>query len=121
MIDAFIDWRCDPERSGTMKQWAEDNGIPYATVHQWSSQDPSIRAIIERRLGEFNTSPERLQEIVTAMWDKAKEGDTRAAQLYLQYVERIAPVRRLENTQRGASEMTDEEVKAALEAALASG
>lgn len=117
-LDAFIDWRCDAARVGTLKDWAEANDVAYDTVRHWNTQDPSVRAIIERRLGEFNTSPERLQEIIAAMWDKAQKGDTKAAQLYLAYVERVSPSKRIEQVEGAAAEMTDEELQAALAEAM---
>lgn len=110
---AFIDWRCDPEREGSMKQWAEDHNFSYESVRQWNA-DPSIRAIIERRLGEYNTSPERMQSIMEAMWKKAQNGDTKAAQLYLAYAERIAPTRALPPAEGEVEGLTDDELAAEL-------
>ena len=90
----YIEWLCDPERRGSKVGWARDHGV-----------------------AELNISPDRIQMVVDALHRAAAGGDTKAAQLYLQYVDRLQPKRVVIEDARVAS-LSDEELAAELQSLL---
>ena len=73
--------------------------------------------LAEQRLAELNVSPDRIQAVVDALWAAASRGDTKAASLYLQYVDRLQPKRVVIEDARVAS-LSDDELRAELDALL---
>jgi hypothetical protein len=118
LIPEYVEWYVDPNRVGSMRQWAENHDVPFYTVTSWTYKSASVRAMIESRLADYNTSPERVQAIADAMWKAAESGDTKAAALYLQFVERLAPKRIIIEDSRS---MTDAELDAELAKLAAEG
>jgi ribosome-binding protein aMBF1 (putative translation factor) len=69
----------------------------------------------------LNVHPERTQSVVDALYKQAAQGDVKAASLYLQYIERFTPKRRVVvDDEREASGMSDAELAAELDS-LVSG
>ena len=113
--DQLLDWLVDPSREGTQKECAERLGYtPQHIPH--IKRDPLFRAAMEKRLDELNIRPDRVQEVVESLFKQAKQGSTKAAELYLRYVEKLAPPKVVVEDHR-ASEMSQDELLAALEAA----
>lgn len=112
----YIEWLCDPERRGSKVGWARDHGVAESTVYKWS-KDRWFKAAYEQRLAELNISPDRIQMVVDALHRAAAGGDTKAAQLYLQYVDRLQPKRVVIEDARVAS-LSDEELAAELQSLL---
>lgn len=112
----YIEWLCDPERSGSKAQWARDNGVGVGTVYNWMN-DRWFKAAYEQRLAELNIHPDRIQAVVDSLWSAAKNGDTKAASLYLQYVDRLQPKRVVIEDARVAS-LSDDELAAELQSLL---
>ena len=88
----YIEWLCDPARAGSKKAWALAHDISENTVHRWQ-KDRWFKDAQERRLAELNVSPDRIQVVIEALHLAASRGDTKAAALYLQYVDRLNPKR----------------------------
>jgi len=112
----YIEWLCDPERSGSKAQWAKDRGLHPGTVYNWM-QDRWFKAAYEQRLAELNIHPDRIQAVVDALWRAASGGDTKAASLYLQYVDRLQPKRVVIEDARVAA-LSDDELAAELQSLL---
>jgi len=74
----------------TQVDFGTQNAVPVATLQYWRRQK-WFKSALSGYLDELNVSPERIQEVVDAMFEAAKEGDTKAASLYLQYVDRLKP------------------------------
>jgi hypothetical protein len=113
---AYIEWLCDPERKGPKAQWARENGVAVQTVYNWMN-DRWFKAAYEQRLAELNIHPDRIQAVVDSLWSAAKNGDTKAASLYLQYVDRLQPKRVVIEDAR-VSSLSDEELAAELQSLL---
>ena len=112
---AFIDWQVDPApRSvkGSQADWCKARGLHEASVRRWK-RDPRFKDALQARLDELNVSPDRIQQVVDAMFVQATEGNTKAAELYLRFVERLQPPKVV--VERSAAELSDEELAAALE------
>lgn len=115
--DEFVDWYCDPERPCTLKEWARQHNIGYERARKWVNDTPHIRRLIEMRYAELNVNPERIQSVVNALHKAASAGDTKAASLYLQYVERLQPTKIIIEDAR-VSALTDEQLDAELAALI---
>lgn len=113
---AYIEWLCDPERVGSKASWARENGVAVQTVYNWMN-DRWFKAAYEQRLAELNIHPDRIQAVVDSLWKAAKGGDTKAATLYLQYVDRLQPKRVVIEDARVAA-LSDAELAAELQSLL---
>lgn len=114
---AFIEWLVDPNR-GTQADFAREHDVAPKTLSRWK-REPDFREVWDRRCAELNVDPGRVQEVLDALHRKAAEGDSRAANLYLQYIDRFTP-RKIVIEDKSVKDMTDEELAAQLEeAALA--
>ena len=111
----FLDWLLSEERvPGTQKEWAAEFGFNERTVRRWKS-DPRFVREWDRRASELNVHPERTQTVVDALYRAAALGDVKAATLYLQYIDKFTPKRRvLVDDDRTAAGLSDEELAAEL-------
>lgn len=112
---AFLEWMVDPSPKsvkGSQAQWCRDHGLDESNPRIWKRQ-PKFQEALRARLDELNVSPDRIQEVVDAMFKQATEGNTKAAELYLRFVERLQPPRVV--VEKSASDLSDEELVAALE------
>jgi hypothetical protein len=74
----------------------------------------------DRRAAELNVHPERTQAVIDALYGAAAGGDVKAASLYLQYVEKFTPKRRLiVDDDRDATGLSDSELADELESLVA--
>ena len=112
---AFIEWLVDPSPKsvkGSQAEFCRGRGIDISNPRKWKRSKP-FRDALQARLDELNVAPDRIQEVVNALFVQATEGNTKAAELYLRYVERLQPQKVV--VQRDAAELSDEELAAALE------
>lgn len=112
----FIEWLVDPARLGSQVDFAAAHGVTPQTLSNWK-KDPSFRAELDRRLGQMNVDSLRIQKVVDAMWDKASQGDVKAAELYLRYIEKIQPNRPVLDDDVDVKKLSDEELLEALQSA----
>jgi hypothetical protein len=108
---ALIEWLLDPSKDkGSLEQWGEDNGVARRTVFNWK-RHRLFREEWEKRAYEVYGGPERVNAVVDSLYKKAVvDGEVRAMQLYLQYVDKFTPKREVVNTTRGLEELSDEEL-----------
>lgn len=112
---AFIEWMVDPSPKsvkGSQAQWCRSRKIDESNPRKWRRSRP-FREALQARLDELNVAPDRIQEVVNALFVQATEGNTKAAELYLRFVERLQPPKVV--VERSAAELSDEELAAALE------
>lgn len=107
--DEFMTWLIDPGRVGTQAEWARSHGVTEATLSNWK-RSPDFKRELERKLAEINVNPIRIQKVVDAMWDKAAQGDTKAAELYLRYIEKLQPQRPVLEDDTDVSKLSDQEL-----------
>ena len=113
----LLDWLLlGPERApSTQRDWATENDMHEDSIRR-IKRDPRFVREWDRRAAELNVNPERVQSVVDALWQRASAGDTKAASLYLQYVEKFTPKRRVVvDDEREAVGMSDAELADALE------
>lgn len=114
----FLDWLLlGPDRQPlTQREWAQEHELHEDSLRRWK-RDPRFIREWDRRASEVNVSPERVQGVVDALWARAAEGDVKAAGLYLQYVDKFTPKRRVVvDDDRDASGLSDVELADELEA-----
>jgi len=111
----YLDWLLDENRvPSTSVAWAEENGYNDRTVRRWKA-DPRFIREWDRRAAELNVHPERTQGVVDALHRAAVAGDVKAASLYLQYIEKFTPKRRLVvDDDRDVAGLSDAELSAEL-------
>lgn len=108
----FLEWLLlGPERQPKHQyQWAEENGFHEDSVRRWKRDTRFIKEW-DKRASEKNVNPERVQGVVDALWRKAAEGDTKAAALYLQYIDKFTPTRKVVvDDDRDTASMSDSEL-----------
>jgi hypothetical protein len=112
----FVEWLVSMEKTpSTLRAWASEHGYAERTVYSWK-KDRRVRRAIEERCDEVNLSPDRVQEVINAVFKAATQGDMKAAQLYLQHADKLAP-KRIVVEDRTLSQLSDEELREQMVAA----
>lgn len=107
---AFVEYLVDPDPSkGTQLAWCEANGVAMRTATSWKKH-PLFKDEWERRAREVYGGPEKVNQIVDALFGAAVGGDVKAMQLYLQFVDKFTPKREVVTTDRTLADMSDEEL-----------
>lgn len=111
--EQYLEWLVTPANQRTPRtqtEFARQIGVDPTTLRRWEKKDWFKREW-DRRVAEIQGSPERTQKLLDALYDKALQGDNKAAQLYLQATNRLLPPQTIINTSN-ASELTDQELDA---------
>ena len=113
----FLEWLLlGPDRQPvTQREWAAERGVHEDSLRRWK-RDPRFTREWDRRAAELNIHPERTQSVIDALHAAAVGGSVQAASLYLQYIEKFTPKRRLVVDEREASGLSDGELADELEA-----
>lgn len=109
-VHDYVDWLLMPESQrvpATKKAYADAIGRTTTTLLVWEKDD-RVKWIIQDKADKLNMSPERVQSVMNALFKKAESGDTAAAKLYLEHVDKIMP--RKERHAGDLAELTDEEL-----------
>ena len=117
----LLDWLLQgPDRDPRNQyEWAELNGIHEDSVRR-IKRDPRFAKECDRRAAELNIHPERTQSGIDSLFRLASDGDVKAASLYLQYIDKFTPKRRVVvDDERVASGLSDLELADELEALVA--
>jgi hypothetical protein len=116
---SYLDWLLSEGREpATTREWAIQNDVNERTVRRWKNDSRFIREW-DRRAAELNVHPERTQSVIDALHTAAVTGDVKAASLYLQYIEKFTPKRRVVlNDDREVSGLSDSELHAELESLM---
>ena len=114
----LLDWLLQgPDRDPrTQYEWAAENGVHEDSIRR-IKRDQRFAKEWDRRCAELNIHPERTQSVIDSLHAQAVGGSVQAASLYLQYVEKFTPKRRvLVDDDRDASGLSDLELADELEA-----
>ena len=100
----------------TQRDWAAENKIHEDSIRR-IKRDPRFIKEWDRRTAELNINPERVQSVIDSLWQRASDGDVKAASLYLQYIDKFTPKRKVVvDDERDIQGYSDEELAEALEA-----
>jgi len=117
-VQEFLEWLLTPtfdREPRTQAEWGRQHGgIHPNTMSQWK-RDKRFREAFDKRAQELNLSPYRIQEVLDGVFKAAASGDMKAAQLYLQHVNQLAP-KRLVIEDRSIAALSDAELREALSA-----
>ncbi len=109
---ALIEWFLKgPDRVATRPyEWAAEHGLHEDSIRR-IKRDARFAKEWDRRAAELNIHPERTQSVIDALHSQAVGGSVQAASLYLQYIEKFTPKRRvLVDDDREASGLSDGEL-----------
>jgi len=90
-----------------------------STLRRWKKK-PAFAAEWKKRVEELQGSPERTQKLLDTIYERALNGDNKAAQLYLQATGRMAPAQINVEHSTKVSEISDAELDALI-ASVAAG
>lgn len=107
----FIDWLLDPSKDkGSQDKWASEHGTTYRTLKNWK-KTKLFTDEWEKRAAEAYGGMERLQSILDRLYETATEnGDVKAIQLYLQYVDRYTPKKKIITEGTSLEDLSDEDL-----------
>lgn len=107
----LLDWLLQgPDRVPKFqKDWAKENGIHEDSVRR-IKRDMRFMKEWDRRAAELNIHPERTQSVIDSLHSQAVGGSVQAASLYLQYIEKFTPRRKIVVEDREAAAMSDDEL-----------
>jgi len=108
----LLDWLLQgPDRDPKHQyEWAAENGVHEDSVRR-IKRDVRFAREWDRRAAELNIHPERTQSVIDALHQQAVGGSVQAASLYLQYIEKFTPRRRVVvDDDREASGLSDGEL-----------
>jgi len=114
----LLDWLLlGPDRSPrTQREWATENGLHEDSIRRIKSDERFVKEG-DRRASALNINPGRVQSVIDSLWRRASEGDVKAASLYLQYIEKFTPKRKVVvDDERAVAGLSDEELAVELEA-----
>lgn len=119
-VSNFIDWLLTPEWERaydckTQIAYCRHHDISPSSIKEWKRK-PSVRKAIQARADELNLSTEKIQEVIEAVHRAAVRGDVKAAGLYLQHADKLAP-KRIVIEDKTIAGLTDEELRERLAAA----
>ena len=82
-VQRYVDWLVmprweRPKELSSEKAWAVANGFSTGSLSSWK-KDARVKAAIQRRCDELNLSPDRIQDVMNAIFRAATEGGMKAA------------------------------------------
>ena len=114
----LLDWLLQgPDRVPKLQyEWAAENKFAADSIRR-IKRDPRFAKEWDRRAAELNIHPERTQSVIDALHSQAVGGSVQAASLYLQYIEKFTPKRKvLVDDDRDVGGLSDAELADELEA-----
>lgn len=114
---AFLEWLCVPSglrEPSTQMEWGRQNQCGQTALKAWK-KDPTFRLAWDARLSELQVDPEKIDEVMTALFKKATIGDTKAISMYLEVADRFRPAPEAPVEQRTPlAEMSEADLQALL-------
>jgi DNA-binding transcriptional MerR regulator len=111
--EAYIGWLCTPpsERSPSSKEkYADSIGVNISTLRRWEKKEV-FRKEWQSKVDDVQGSPERSQRLLDTLYEKALGGDIKAAQLYLQATNRMAPPTLTVKSETNIGQLSDKELE----------
>ena len=108
----YLDWLCTApsERVPASKaKYAIEHVVDISTLRRWEKKEV-FRSQWKEQVDEVQGSPERTQRLLDNLYNKALEGDTKSAELYLKATNRMVPPSVTISSNKKATELTDAEL-----------
>ena len=90
-------------------KYALEHKIDETTLRRWQKKEMFL-VEWKKRVDDIQGSPERTQKLLDTLYNKALEGDTKSAQLYLQATNRMLPPVVTVQSNKKTNELTDVEL-----------
>lgn len=90
--------------------YGKENGVDDTTLRRWEKK-PHFKNEWQKRMEELQGSPERTQKLLDTIYDRALNGDNKAAQLYLQATNKLAPQQVNITHTQSLAEISDKELE----------
>jgi len=110
--EKYLDWLCTApsERVPASKnKYALENSVDISTMRRWEKKD-IFRSRWKTQVDDIQGSPERTQKLLDNLYNKALEGDTKSAELYLKATNRMAPPSVTISSNKKTVDLTDAEL-----------
>jgi len=110
--EQYLDWLCTApsERVPPSKnKYALENSVDISTMRRWEKKD-IFRSRWKTQVDDIQGSPERTQKLLDNLYNKALEGDTKSAELYLKATNRMAPPSVTISSNKKTVDLTDAEL-----------
>mgnify|MGYP003693993749 CR=1 FL=1 len=119
-VRRLVQWFCyDRVEGESIKSWAEATGIAMPRINKWM-RDARVKELLDHELRASHAHPQRIAGIMDMLYRRATvDSDVKAAQLYLQAVDRLVPKRQLDIVLHDARSLSDQELHAELRRAVA--
>jgi len=112
--EKYLNWLVVPapmREPASKEAYAKENGMDVTTLRRWEKK-PYFKQEWQRRVEDLQGSPERTQKLLDTIYQRALDGDNKAAQLYLQATNRLAPTQiNVEHSSKPAKELSDAELE----------
>lgn len=111
--EKYLNWLLVPQgyrNPPTQEAYAKTEGVDPVTLRRWQKK-PHFKNEWEKRVQELQGSPERTQKLLDEIYERALQGDNKAAQLYLQATNRLAPTTVNVNHSQSLSEISDKDLE----------
>ncbi|WP_396189686.1 phBC6A51 family helix-turn-helix protein [Flavobacterium sp.] len=111
--EKYLNWLLVPQgyrTPPTQEAYAKAEGVDPATLRRWQKK-PHFKSEWEKRVQELQGSPERTQKLLDEIYERALKGDNKAAQLYLQATNRLAPQTVNINHTQSLAEISDKDLE----------
>jgi hypothetical protein len=86
-----------------------ENAVDISTMRRWEKKD-IFRSRWKTQVDDLQGSPERTQKLLDNLYNKALEGDTKSAELYLKATNRMAPPSVTISSNKKTVDLTDAEL-----------
>lgn len=110
--EKYLDWLCTApsERVPASKnKYSVENSVDISTMRRWEKKD-IFRSRWKTQVDDIQGSPERTQKLLDNLYNKALEGDTKSAELYLKATNRMAPPSVTISSNKKTVDLTDAEL-----------
>lgn len=116
----FLEWLVTPpdlRSPSTQREWCAQNHVATKTATHWR-KDPEFRRAWDARLTELQIDPERIDQIMQALYAKASAGSEKAISMYLDVVREFRPPPEVDPRElRGElTDLSDEDLEAMIQA-----
>lgn len=111
--EKYLNWLLVPapmREPKTQEAYAVIEGVDTTTLRRWQKK-PHFKAEWQKRVEELQGSPERTQKLLDTIYQRALGGDNKAAQLYLQATNRLAPTQVNVTHTQSLAEISDSDLE----------
>lgn len=111
--EKYLNWLLVPapmREPKTQEAYGQREGIDTTTLRRWQKK-PHFKSEWQKRVEELQGSPERTQKLLDTIYQRALGGDNKAAQLYLQATNRLAPTQVNVTHTQSLAEISDSDLE----------